>query len=244
MHKTQLYLSATFTLCIAAGQLGAQSVPPVQDADRAVPPPTQVVTPPAPASSSRILGIIPNFRTAPVPTVYKPLTPKEKFKLATQDALDRGTFALAAVFAGEGMVTKSNPSFGQGVKGYGHYFVTSYADWAGADYFTEAIYPTLLHQDPRFFRKGQGSGFRRLTHAMGQIFWTRTDSGGHTFNVSEVGGNATMVAISQSYYPGHRSPGSALGSLATQVGDDMASNILKEFYPDLVRLFSKKHPRP
>jgi hypothetical protein len=225
---------AATALCLAA-QLAAQpSTQPVQDAGASD----------STSQPKRILGIIPNFRTAPLPEIYKPLTPKEKFKLATQDAFDRGTFALAAVFAGEGQRTNSNPSFGQGVKGYGHYFVTSYADWAGADYMTEAIYPTLLHQDPRFFRKGQGSGFRRLTYAMSQIFWTRTDSGGHTFNVSEVGGNATMVAISQAYYPGHRSAGSAGGSLATQVGDDMASNILKEFYPDLVRLFSKKHSHP
>jgi hypothetical protein len=210
---------------------------PAQDADRAITTPAQ---PPA-QEDKRLFGIIPNYRTIPTTAAYEPLTAHQKFKLATQDALDRGTFILAAVYAGEGQLTKAQPSFGQGAEGYAHYFATSYVDWAGADYMTEAIFPALLHQDPRYFRKGTGSGFSRLTYAMSRIFWTRTDSGGYAFNFSEVGGNAAMVALSQAYYPDTRRPGSAAGSLAIQIGDDMASNILKEFYPDLARVFSRKH---
>ena len=79
---------------------------------------------------------------------------------------------------------------------------------------------------------------------MGQIFWTHTDSGGHMFNFSEICGNATVVAISEAYYPDSRSAGSAATALAIQIGDDMASNLLKEFYPDLRRWLSKKHRIP
>ena len=193
------------------------------------------------SSNRRIFGIIPNYKTSPLPEPYKPLTSGEKFKLATEDAFDRGTVGLAAVFAGKGMLSNSEPAFGQGVKGYGHYFVTSYADWAGSDYWTEAIYPALLHQDPRYFRKGKGGAWSRLGYAMGAIFVTRTDSGGKAFNFSEIGGNCTMVAISQAYYPYPRTAGSAAGSAAIQIADDMASNILKEFYPDLRRKLSRKH---
>ena len=209
-----------------------------QDADRVTPAPQPDDHS---AGNRRIFGIIPNYRTSSIPVPYQPLSTRAKFKIATEDAFDRGTIALAAAFAGIGQLTNSERSFGQGVKGYAHYFATSYADWAGADYLTEAIYPTLLHQDPRYFRKGTGSGFSRLLYAMGQIFWTHTDSGGPMFNFSEIAGNATGVAISQAYYPDHRTAGNAAGSLAIQVGDDMASNILKEFYPDLRRKLSRKH---
>src|ERR1035438_7355423 len=133
------------------------------------------------AAQQRILGIIPNYRTYPSLIDYKPLTPKEKFNIATQDALDRGTFVQAGLFAGYSQAINANPSFGQGVKGYSHYFVTSYADWAIGDYMTEAVLPTMLHQDPRYFRRGTGSGPGRLIYAVRQIFWTRTDSGGHMF---------------------------------------------------------------
>ena len=105
---------------------------------------------------------------------------------------------------------------------------------------TEAIFPSMLHQDPRYFRKGNGSGWSRLGYAVGQIFWTHTDSGGHMFNFSEVGGNAAAVAISQAYYPDHRDAGSAGGKLVVQIGVDMASNIVKEFYPEIIRLVHRK----
>jgi hypothetical protein len=102
----------------------------------------------------------------------EPLTRGEKSKIATEDAFDRGTFALAALFAGESQLTNANRSFGQGAAGYGRYFATSFADFAIGDYMTEAIYPSLLHQDPRYFRRGTGTGWSRLSYAAGQIFWT------------------------------------------------------------------------
>jgi len=203
------------------------------------------VPPPASAEPAhkRLFGIIPNYRTAPFPAHYEPLSTRAKFKLASEDAFDRGTFLLAAAFAGEKQLTNANPSFGQGLKGYAHYLVTSYADWAIGDYMTEAIFPVLFHQDPRYFRRGTGSGFKRLKYAMGQIFWTHTDSGGHMFNFSEVGGNAAAAAIATSYYPENRSAASAASQLGIQIGVDMASNVMKEFYPDLrKRLSRKKHP--
>jgi hypothetical protein len=187
----------------------------------------------------RLFGVIPNYKTTPLQAHYVPISAREKFKLATEDAFDRGTFALAAAFAGKGQLTNDNPSFGQGVEGYAHRFVTSFGDWAIGDYMTEAIFPAMLHQDPRYFRKGTGSGFSRLTYAMGQIFWTRTDSGGHMFNFSEIGGNAAASAIGQAYYPDNRNAASAAETLVVQVGVDMASNVMKEFYPDLQRVLHK-----
>jgi hypothetical protein len=195
----------------------------------------------AQVESQRIFGIIPNFRTSPSLKDYKPLPPADKFKLAAQDAFDRGTIVLAAFFAGESQLTHATPSFGQGVAGYARYFGSSYADYVIGDYMTEAIYPTLLHQDPRYFRRGTGTGWARLGYAMGQIFWTHKDSGGTQFNFSEVIGNSTAVAISQAYYPDNRTASDAVSKLGTQIGVDMASNILKEFWPDVARKFGRKH---
>ncbi len=196
------------------------------------------------STDKRILGIIPNYRTYPSLKEYKPISAKEKFGIATQDAFDRGTFALAAAFAGYSQLTNANPSFGQGIEGYSHYFVTSFADWSIGDYMTEAVFPVMLHQDPRYFRRGTGSGRSRLFYAVGQLVWTRTDSGGHMFNFSEIGGNAAATAISQAYYPENRTAGNAVTKLGIQVGMDAASNIMKEFWPDLHRKLSRRHAEP
>jgi len=188
----------------------------------------------------RVLGIIPNYRTSPSLKNYKPLTPGEKFKMASQDSFDRGAFVLGALFGGEAQLTKATPSFGQGVAGYARYFSTSYAGFVVGNFMTEGIYPTLLHQDPRYFRRGSGSVLSRLGYAAGQIFWTHKDSGGMQFNFSEIAGNSTAVAISNAYLPDNRDASDAARSLGVQIGVDMAGNILKEFSPELAHAFSRK----
>ncbi len=56
-------------------------------------------------------------------------------------------------------------------------------------------------------------------------------AGGHMFNFPEIGGNVAASAISQAYYPENRTAGAAVTKLGIQVGVDMASNVLKEFWP-------------
>jgi len=81
--------------------------------------------------SRHILGIIPNYRTFPSLQNYKPLSSGDKFKIGSEDSLDRGTFALAAIFGGLGQLTDGNKSFGQGAAGFGRYFGASL--WGSAD---------------------------------------------------------------------------------------------------------------
>lgn len=197
-------------------------------------------SPPEP-EPKRLLWIIPNFRTSPSLADYKPLNPREKFRIATLDSFDRGTVALGLLFAAEAQLTNSNPSFGQGVRGYAHYFGTAYGDYVIGDYMTEAVFPTILHQDPRYFRRGTGSTWSRLLYAIGQTFWTHSDSGRMQFNYSEVLGNSTAVAISNAYYQDNRDVGDAVTKLGTQIGVDVAANILKEFSSDINRKFLRKH---
>jgi hypothetical protein len=189
----------------------------------------------------RIFWIIPNYRTSPSLHPYEPLTAEEKFRIAAEDSFDRGTAALAVLFAGEAQLTNATPSFGQGVKGYVRYLGTSYADFVIGDMMTEAVFPAVLHQDPRYFRRGKGSGWSRLASAAGQIFWTHTDSDHAQFNFSEIIGNSAAVAISTAYYPDNRTATNAISKLGVQLGVDMASNVLKEFWPDINRKLSRNH---
>ena len=195
----------------------------------------------AETESKRIFGVIPNYRSAPTIADFEPLTPVQKFKIATQDAFDRGTFELAAVLGGVGQLTNSNKSFGQGTTGFGKYFGTAFGDFVIGNYMTEGIYPSILHQDPRYFRRETGTGWSRLKYSIGQILWTHTDSGRTQFNYSEVIGNSTAVAISNAYYSENRTPSNAVGKLGMQLGLDMAGNVLKEFWPDIAGKFRKKH---
>jgi len=193
------------------------------------------------AESKRILFIIPNYRTFPSLLNYEPLTTHEKFKIASDDAFDRGTIALAALFGGEAQLTNANRSFGQGAAGFAKYSSSAFGDFAIGDYMTEAVFPTLLHQDPRYFRRGTGSAGSRLGYAMSQIFWTHRDSGGTQFNYSEVIGNSAAVAFSNAYYRDNRTATHTVSKLGMQIGVDLAGNVLKEFWPELQRTFRRRH---
>ena len=225
MTKGILFILAA-GLCAATLSAGQQALQPTPAEDT--------------TESKRIFGIIPNNRTSPSLKNYRPLSARQKFAIAEQDSFDRGTVVLAALFAADAQITNANPSFGQGVKGYARNFGTGYADFVIGNYMSEAVFPTLLHQDPRYFRRSVGSKWSRLGYSMGQIFWTHKDAGGTQFNYSEILGNSAAVAISQAYYPDNRTAGEAMQKLGVQIGVDMASNVLKEFWPDVSRRFSKK----
>jgi hypothetical protein len=189
----------------------------------------------------RILGVVPNYRSSASLEQYTPITPREKFAIAREDSFDRGTVILGVLLGGEAQLTNSTPSFGHGVPASAKYFAASYSDFVMGNYMTEAIFPTLLHQDPRYFRRGTGNVWSRLGSAAGQVFWTRADSGRMQLNVSEIAGASTSVAISNAYYRDNRNASDAAARLGVQISADIVGNVLKEFSPELSRLFSKKH---
>ena len=188
----------------------------------------------------RILGIFTNHRTAEESANLPKLTPRGKFAIAWNDATDPAIFVQSAFLSGIGQATNANPSFGQGMRGYGKRFGGAYADFAIQNMMTEGIFPALLHQDPRYFRRRTGTGRSRLGYAISRLFITRTDSGKHQFNYSEVVGGATFLAISNVYYPDGRTVGNNLGRYGVQLGFDAASNVLKEFWPDLKRKLPRR----
>lgn len=196
--------------------------------------------PSAENSPKRILGFIPNYRTAPSLANYQPLKAKGKFKIAAEDSFDPGALVLTGMIAGEAQLARATPSFGQEGSGYVRYYCTTYGNLVIGNFMREAIYPSLLHQDPRYFRRGRGSGWSRVAYAMSQIFWTHADRGGSQFNFSEVLGSATAATISNAYYPGRRRVANAASKLGVQLGVGAAGNLLKEFWPDVSRKFSHK----
>ena len=68
-----------------------------------------------------------------------------------------------------------NPEFGQGLKGYAHRYATTYADYMIGNVMTEGAMPSLLHEDPRYYRRGYGSVPVRVAWAVSRILITHTD---------------------------------------------------------------------
>ncbi|HKF41139.1 MAG TPA: hypothetical protein VKB21_08610 [Candidatus Acidoferrum sp.] len=108
---------------------------------------------------------------------------------------------------------------------------------------TTSVFPTLLHQDPRYFQLGNGRIWHRTMYAVSSIFVTRTDSGERQFNYSEIVGNGVAAGIANAYHPqSQRTLGTTFSVWGTNTLLNMACNVAKEFWPDLRRKMHRQKP--
>jgi hypothetical protein len=199
-------------------------------------------TKPAEFNKDRIFGVIPNYRTVEIPTQHiQPLSTKDKFRLAVADSFDIYAYPIAGIFAAVGQAQNDPTSWGQGWGAFGKRFAASFTDQTSENMMTEAVLPSLLKQDPRYFRMGQGSFFKRTGYAVSRIWVTRMDSGGKMFNFSEILGAGASSGISNAYYPPeNRTLSKNLSRWGILVGEDTLFNILKEYWPDMKQKLFKK----
>ncbi|HKV04760.1 MAG TPA: hypothetical protein VJO53_06595 [Candidatus Acidoferrales bacterium] len=192
-------------------------------------------------NNDRLFGVLPNYATVENEHEFGPLTAKAKFKLSADSMFDPVTFPFIGFEALIGQAQNSEPSYGQGFKGYAKRYGTSYADAGIGTTMTTSVFPTLLRQDPRYFQLGRGSIWHRMVYSVSRIFITRSDSGNHQFNASELVGNAVAAGISNAYHPkDDRSLSNTLSVWGTDIMWDTAGNVAKEFWPDVKRHFWHK----
>jgi hypothetical protein len=206
---------------------GQQSTPPaMSQEDRAA---QQVKQ----QEHQRILGVVPNFNTSYIQDAA-PLSRKQKLGLAFKSATDVGNILVAAADAAYNEWTDQFPEYGEGMKGYGKYLGASYADAFDGTMLGNAIFPILLKQDPRFFRKGTGSFHSRLFYAIGTTFWCRNDSGSRGPNYSNLLGNLAAGGISNLYYPASdRGLSLTLERGFVVTAEGAIGGVFEEFWPDI-----------
>ncbi len=186
--------------------------------------------------TKRILWIMPNFRAVSAGTKLPKQSVKEKFKTAALDSFDYSSFVFTGIQAGISQATDAYPEFHQGLAGYGRYYWHTFADQTDENLWVEGILPSVLHQDSRYYTLGHGGFVKRSFYAVTRIIITRTDSGGETFNASEVLGAGAAASISSAYYP-------LTYQNWTKIGQRWLTNVLldggtfgaKEFWPDVNR---------
>ena len=186
-------------------------------------------------SNDRILWTLPNFLTMENAKNVPPLTPGQKFKVTARGLFDPFEFVLIGVVAGINQAADSNPSYGQGMEGYGKRYATAYGDNLIENFMSSAVLPSILHQDPRYYQLGHGGFWRRSAHAVERVLVTRSDSGQQQVNYSELVGAAAAAAISTySYHPeSERGFGNVASVWGSQMGWDAVTYMIKEFWPDL-----------
>ncbi len=188
----------------------------------------------------RVMGVMATFNTTRNRDAL-PLSPGQKFKLFFRSATDPWPFLLSTITAGIGQADDSNPEWGQGMKGYSKRFGAGYSDYFIGNFFGNAVLPSLMHEDPRYFQKGTGSAASRFWWAAGSTVWCKRDNGKWGPNYANVGGNLIGSAIARVYYPDSSRTVSdtILDGVTVSVEGIVGAEVI-EFWPDLVRYHRRK----
>ena len=176
----------------------------------------------------RILGFIPNTYVTYEPHP-EPLTTRMKFALAYKDLTHPVFFARAAAWAGVEQAAGLR-NYPQNARGYGDRLGTGLADGVTEGLIGNAVLPSLLHQDPRYFYQGSGTKKSRALHAILAAFICKGDNGRTQPNYSTWGGSLISSSISLSYYPSSdRNARHVFGSFGIGMGLHVAGGLAQEF---------------
>jgi len=192
----------------------------------------------APATTSQSWWLV-----APVDAPFRPLTTHEKFESFVHHTVSPYTFAGAVYDASWAQAWGDPHAYGGGMKAWGKRFGASVSGTESRAFFGAFLFPTLLHQDPRYFAMYRGPVVKRGLHAIARVFVTRDDNGDAVFNSSGMLTTAFTESLSMAWTPeGKRSAGATFTRMLGAMQGEATSYVLREFTPDFLRLFKRHAP--
>jgi hypothetical protein len=174
---------------------------------------------------------------------YVPLTTRQKFDLYlhSSHSADMGVSILADTLISQ--TTGAYPRFGGGMEGFGQRMGVSAAGEEAAAFFSGFVFPTLFHQDPRYFRSHQTRIVDRLAYAASRVVIGRSDDGRNVLNFSAISGQFVQAAVSNAYVPyRNESVSSTLENALAGLSGVAQAQILNEFWPDMKRFVLSHTP--
>lgn len=177
----------------------------------------------------------------PYPTVleWQPLTTRQKFDVFLHSTYAPSTFVNAGIsVVADRVQGRQNPEYEIGMRGWGQHYGIELATSETNVFLQRFFFPTLLKQDPRYYREPNLPFFRRALYSVSRILITRTDSGGETFNSSRFLAAATSRALSDLYVPGQQQGLRPLSNCVSfNLLRDAGTNLVHEFWPDFRHKF-------
>ena len=191
----------------------------------------------------RVVGILPSFNISYRSDAVS-LSAGQKMSLAFRSATDPMEFAAAFLVAGYHEARDDDKGFGWGIEGYGKRSGAAYLDAFDGSMIGNGILPSILHQDPRYFRLGHGTVARRVLYSLAaNVICKHDNTGKWEPNYSNIGGNVISGAISNLYYPsGNSGVGQSITNGLTVTAEGGAGSIFQEFWPDISRKILHKDP--
>ena len=175
---------------------------------------------------------------------YTPLSVRCKFSLFRTTTYSPYTFLSAGFQATWAQAMGQWPHYGGGTQGWAKRFGTTLADTESRRFIQTFALSTILHQDPRYFPSHKRSLISRVWYATARVVVTRSERGDSTFNSSEFLGALFTSSLQNAYYPRHdRNVGETMNRFGGALSSDAIGDLLREFTPDMKRLFRKHAPK-
>jgi hypothetical protein len=93
---------------------------------------------------------MPNYRAVSAGAIPPPPTPKEAFKIATQNSFDYSAFIFVGITSAMAEGSNAHPRLGTGLEGYGRYYWRGFLDKTDGNYLVIFALPTVFHEDERY----------------------------------------------------------------------------------------------
>jgi hypothetical protein len=172
---------------------------------------------------------------------FHPLTQAERNRLYFSTMINPLSFARCAFSAGVDHANDKPFEWEQGASGYGKRFANILGQYSIQRTVTYGL-GSVLHEDTRYFNSGKQGFWPRTGYALSSGILARHDDGTRHISISQLGGVAAGAFLARTWLPPSQH---SAGDAAVSFGITMASNIgfgvVKEFLPDLLRPFRKKH---
>lgn len=169
---------------------------------------------------------------------WHPLTTQQKFQVFLKGTYSPRTFETTGVDAIADTVRNNNPQYERGFMGLGEHYGVELGTSETGVFFEQFLVPSILKQDPRYFRNPGLPFLQRAMYSVSRVFITRSDNGHETFNASRIVGGAAAQSLADLYVPGQEQGLRPIANRVTfDVVRDAAFNLVHEFWPDVRRKF-------
>lgn len=183
-------------------------------------------------------------KLSPAERPYVPLSAKQKFSRFTHSLYSPYTLFNGAYDATWAQATGDNYAYGGGMQGWGKRLGATYANTASHQFFGTFLFPTLLHQDPRYFAMYHGSVWKRFVHAISRTALTKGDNGETEVDMSGLLAMTASETIQNTWLPpGQRSLDKTLNRMLGSLQGSATSYVMREFMPDIIHMFKRHSPK-
>jgi hypothetical protein len=177
-----------------------------------------------------VLGFIPNYLVTYYPHTA-PLNARQKFQLTWKAVFNPFTFGLTTAYVAGEQATGMYSGYGNEEKSFTKRFGAAYATLGVGAFVGDALLPSLLKQDPRFYYKADGSVGSRLLYAITRSVICKGDNGHWQPDFSAVLGHLAAGGVANLYLPqqNRNGMGVVLENGLIGIGFDAVANIFQEF---------------